>query len=410
MKRIVFSIILLAAVAGYGQSLSYQAYIDSVQHRNPELLSQRQNTRVAESEVLAACASDDPTLSLEYGNNSDWSMLMGQSASAEISKAISPGKRMARVAVAKSTLAMTQAEYDDFWRNLRADATIDFYAALLAKELLKIGTQAYANIESLAQSDSIRYSKGEISELDMLQSRLEQRRAQQELNSRRTDFVNSLVVLDQRCGNPGQGTRDVEGQLQPLSQLFDLSTLLAQALDNRADVRAAAHAVNLTHDEERLALRERRSDVELALGANYNTRVLNEEAPAPEFVGYTVGLSIPLPVTSVNRGVRQASQSRIQQAGYDYEAVRTSVQGEVVRAYNTYQSALSRAQAYADHMMDNARQVLDGKLYAYQRGDTSLLEVLMAQSTFNEIQEELASCLYDSMVALVELQRAAGIL
>ena len=54
-------------------------------------------------------------------------------------------------------------------------------------------------------------------------------------------------------------------------------------------------------------------------------------------------------------------------------------------------------------------KVLDGKLYAYQRGETSLLEVLNAQHTYNEIQEAYAECLHDCMVALTELQRAAGI-
>lgn len=411
MKRIsIIALLLLLAGAGhtFAQVLSYQAYIDLVQHRNVELHSQRLSTRIAEAEIRSARATDDPTLSVEYGNNSDWSMLMGQSASAELSKPLAPGKRMARVAVAKKGYALSQAEFDDFWRNLRADATIEFYDALLAKEMLAIGTRAYANIVSLAHSDSIRFVRGEISEIDMLQSRLEQARTQQELSRRRTDYRNALVLLDERCGDPSAGTADVEGSLQLPSALYSLNDLISQALANRADMRAAQCEKDLAVEEEHLALRERRGDVELALSASYNTRVRNEEAPAPEFMGYAVGLSIPLPSTSVNRGVRQASQLRIQQADLKSQLVGTTIRAEVIRAYNSYQAALSRANAFAGNMMSNAQQVLDGKLYAYQRGDTSLLEVLLAQETFNEIQEELAQCLYDCMVALVELQRAAG--
>ena len=410
MKKQYIIILLLAFfTSGVGaQVLRYQDYIDSVKSRNAEMVAQRLSVPISEAEVLAARTSDDPTLSFEYGNNSDWSIQMGQSASAEISKSLAPGKRMARVAVAKSSLALAKAESDDFWRNLKADATIDFYDALLAKTLFNIGAQAYENIESLAKSDSVRFVKGEISELDMLQSRLEQHRAQQELNNRRTDFLNSLVVLDVRCGNAQMNSRDVEGELSVPGKMFDLSVLLNQAMKNRADVLAADCAVRLAADEEKLALRECRSDAELALGASYNTRVLNEEAPAPDFVGYTVGLSIPLPMTSVNRGVRKAGQLRVQQANAENAAVRANVRGEVVKAYNNYQSALGRAQAYANNMMAGARQVLEGKLYAYQRGDTSLLEVLVAQQTFNEIQEEYATSLHDCMVALAELERSVG--
>lgn len=409
MKKVLTIVILIAAVSmTNAQVLQFHAYLDSVKNHNVSMQAQQLNVPIGESEVRAARVVDDPTLSIEYGNNSDWSMLMGQSASAELSKSIAPSKRMSRVSVARNSLELAQAERDDYWRNLKADATIDFYDALLAKEFLNIGTQAYSNIESLAKSDSVRFAKGEISELDMLQSRLEQRRAQQELNRRRTDYMNALVLLDERCGSAMVGTRDVKGVLSASEILYDLTSLIEKAVNNRADMRVADCAVRLTTAEERLAIRERRSDVELSIAASYNTRVRNEEAPAPEFMGYTVGLSIPLPMSSVNRGVRNAGKLRVRQAGIERDAVRVKVQGEVVRAYNTYQAALARAKAYADSMMSNAQQVLDGKLYAYQRGDTSLLEVLVAQETFNEIQEEYVTSLHDCMVAMAELERSVG--
>jgi Outer membrane protein len=58
--------------------------------------------------------------------------------------------------------------------------------------------------------------------------------------------------------------------------------------------------------------------------------------------------------------------------------------------------------------MTSALQVLNGKLYAYQRGETSLLEVLTAQHTYNELQKDYATSVYDCMVALVELERSVG--
>lgn len=411
MRKLTLYIILCLAtvVDVVGQTLDYTTYIDSVQRHNVGLRAQRLATQIAEAEVHAARATDDPTLSVEYGNNSDWSILMGQSASVEISKPIAPGKRLARIAVAKSGLALSQAEYDDFWRNMRADATIEFYDALLAKEMLAIGLRALANIQSLAQSDSLRFARGEISEIDMLQSRLEQTRTQQEVSRRRTDYSNALVVLDERCGSPQGGTRDVDGRLEAPVFGYSLDELLRQALEHRGDMRAANCERELVAQEERLAIRERRGDIELALSANYNTRVRNEEAPAPQFMGYAVGLSIPLPSTSVNRGVRDANRLRCQQADINSQAVEVAIRAEVLRAYNNYQSALSRAQAFAGSMMADAQQVLDGRLYAYQRGDSSLLDVLMAQETFNQLQEEFASSLYDCMTALAELQRVSAL-
>lgn len=409
-KITLFCLVLMFLATGAkAQSLNYKTYIDSIQLRNADYVAEKLNISISHAELSAAHATDDPSLSLEYGNNSDWSIAMGQSASVEISKSLPLGKLAYRVNAARQQLKISEASFDDFWRNLKADATIDFYNALLAKELLLIDSQAYQNISLLASSDSLRFVRGEISEIDMLQSRLEQYRAQQELNSKKADYINTLVVLDERCGAPSQGTHDVDGELVVPTQMFSLQQLLDQAFSNRSDLVVAEETVMLVQQQNKLELRERRSDIEVALGANYNTQVLNEEAPAPQFVGYSIGLTIPLPVTSVNSGVRKAASLRHQQAQLQSQSVRNTIHSEVTRAYNVYQASLQRAKAYNSILMVNARQVLEGKLYAYQRGDTSLLEVLTAQHTFNEIREEYATCIYDCMVALVELERSVGL-
>ena len=409
-KRILIGIAftLLMAEAS-AQSLDYNTYIDLIKKQNADYVSEKLNMDIGKAEVKAARAVDDPSLSFEYGNNSDWSIAMGQSLSAELSKSISFSKLSGRVKVAKQKLSVTQAAFDDYWRNLKADATIDFYNALLAKELLSVDSQAYQNIAELALSDSLRFAKGEITELDMLQSHLEQYRAHQELNGMKTEFMNALVLLDERCGNPSRGTRSIEGNLEMPTQNFTLQQLLDSAFKNRSDLRVAEESVSLAEQEEKLAIRERIPDVELVLGANYNTRVRNEEAPAPPFMGYSVGLTIPLPVLSVNAGVRKASMLRQQQAKLQSQSIRNSIQGEVVRAYNVYQASLQKVKVYNDVLMVNAQKVLEGKLYAYQRGETSLLEVLTAQHTFNEIQKDYATCVYDCMVALIELERSIGL-
>ena len=83
-------------------------------------------------------------------------------------------------------------------------------------------------------------------------------------------------------------------------------------------------------------------------------------------------------------------------------------QAEIIKAYNNYRSAIDRLADYNTVIIRNARQVLDGKLYAYQRGETSLLEVINAQHTYNELQQAYAECLHSCMSAWVELERCAG--
>ena len=53
--------------------------------------------------------------------------------------------------------------------------------------------------------------------------------------------------------------------------------------------------------------------------------------------------------------------------------------------------------------------ILEKKIYSYKRGETSILEVLNAQRTYNDIQANFNETLYNCAVALVELERACGI-
>ena len=60
-------------------------------------------------------------------------------------------------------------------------------------------------------------------------------------------------------------------------------------------------------------------------------------------------------------------------------------------------------------MLDESKKVLDGIIYKYQRGDTSILEVLMAQRSYNEVQEHYIGVMKEYGYALIQLQLICGI-
>jgi cobalt-zinc-cadmium efflux system outer membrane protein len=60
-------------------------------------------------------------------------------------------------------------------------------------------------------------------------------------------------------------------------------------------------------------------------------------------------------------------------------------------------------------MLDNAKTILDGKVYSYERGETSRLEVLVAQQTYDELRTAYIETVFNSFIALIELERNTGI-
>ena len=85
------------------------------------------------------------------------------------------------------------------------------------------------------------------------------------------------------------------------------------------------------------------------------------------------------------------------------------IRKEVEQCYNSYVSSFRQAELYQQNVLADAATILERKKYSYARGETSLLEVLDAQRTANEVYQTYYETLYNANAALVELCRAAGI-
>jgi outer membrane protein, heavy metal efflux system len=69
----------------------------------------------------------------------------------------------------------------------------------------------------------------------------------------------------------------------------------------------------------------------------------------------------------------------------------------------------ARLELYRGGMLKDADRVLEARLYAYQRGGASLLEVIDAQRTSAEVYLAYSQALADHARALVNLELASAI-
>lgn len=82
---------------------------------------------------------------------------------------------------------------------------------------------------------------------------------------------------------------------------------------------------------------------------------------------------------------------------------------EVRSAYSRYQASVQRLELYRSGMLKNADRVLEARLYAYQRGGATLLEVIDAERTSADVYLSYSQALVENAHALVALEQAAGI-
>jgi cobalt-zinc-cadmium efflux system outer membrane protein len=391
--------------------LTFNEYLNNVKTANVGYLAEKYNVDIAEANLKAARVFPDPELSVSYANNQNWDLRMGYGIDAELSYTLElGGKRRARIRVAQSEKEMTSALLDDYFRNLRADATLAYLAALKQKRFCEIQNASYQQMLSLSRADSIRFRLGAIPEVDARQSKLEAAAMLNEVYAGEGDWQEILVQLLLFQGNNNMELPDsISGELSYLKREFDLPALIATAQNNRADLQAALKSKELSHNNLRLAKANRAIDLGISLGGNYSSEVLNEIAPAPAFRGITAGISIPLKFSNANKGELRTAQLAAMQSEQQYRAVELQIAAEVAQACNRYTTACRQVEQFNTGMLDEAETILKKKIYSYERGETNILEVLNAQRTYNDIQVSYNETLYNCAAAWVELERACGI-
>jgi cobalt-zinc-cadmium efflux system outer membrane protein len=92
-----------------------------------------------------------------------------------------------------------------------------------------------------------------------------------------------------------------------------------------------------------------------------------------------------------------------------YQQAELQITVEVAQAYYQYLGARKQVQQFDLGLLAQSLKVLEGKVYSYRRGESSLLEVLNAQRNYNDTQLAYHNAVFQYSSSLVELERAIGI-
>jgi len=391
--------------------ITFNDFLSQVGKNNFAYIAEKYNVDLAEAKIISASIFPDPELSFGWFDNGERRMNMGYGFTSGVSWTLElGGKRKARMDLAKSEYELTKFLLEDYFRNLRADATLIYLQAIQNKLLLDVQLNSYQTMNQLAKSDSIRFRLGSITEIDARQSKLEAGKMLNDVYQAEAEWKMMLANISVLLGLKQSDTLILpQGNLTGFDREFNLDDLITTALNNRADLLAAMQNKNVSQNLLKLAKANRILDLGLVTGVTYASYDRNIIAPTPSFTQLSAGMTIPLKFSNNRPGELKAAYYATLQAEAQYKQVELQIESEVTQAYFNYLALQKQVQQFKNGLLTEAKAVLDGKIYSYQRGETSLLEVLNAQRTYNEVQQSYYQTLYNYAAALVELERAAGI-
>ncbi len=148
-------------------------------------------------------------------------------------------------------------------------------------------------------------------------------------------------------------------------------------------------------------------DVDVGLNYLHNPETKNFVNPTQADSWLTLSLSFPIPLWHRNKAEIATARSVAEQAEKQLESAELKAEVQVRQTFNTYQLMQERVRKFQGELLKGADDVLAAKRFSYEHGNSTLDDLLMAQSADNNVHQAYNNALADAANALMELERAA---
>lgn len=390
VKQKLLSIVFSAAAIASGQTLSLDQAIQEALAKNLNLAAEKLNVSVAEAREITAGLRPNPVLTVsgqslnllgaEYSPNTP---LGPNQLNIHTDFPIERGrKREERIALARQEKSLVELGVREVMRQVIAGVQSAFVDVQQAKESLKLAQENLKSLESVVAINEVRLKSGDLAQVELdrskvaaLQYRAAVLQAQLQLDQAKTQ-LQQIMGRKQRMPDFDVAA---EARREPITETPEQITRLA--LTRRPDYLADQQSQARSRADLRLQLAN--GKVDYTIGTEYTRQ------SAWGISGNSLGLyfSVPLRIFNKNQGEIARAQREILLAGARSEAMESSIQTEVERAYRQYTVSRQLLTSVETDMLAKARSVRDTTDYSYRRGEASLVEFLDAQRAFNDAMQ-----------------------
>jgi cobalt-zinc-cadmium efflux system outer membrane protein len=398
-------------------AMAFSDYLALVGETNLDLFAGRAGVDQAEARIDIARVFPSPRLSGGLAA-ADVSGNQGNRAATLTSLQVDVpielgGRRERRIDVAAADHARARAELEASLAQLRADAASRWIDALTAELVLGRRRRTLESLHRLVEINEMRFGAGAIGEIPVVQSRVEAQRYQGEVLGAEGEAGATATALLALLGDDGEG-RPREafspiGELDVGVRTMSEAALVTLAMENRSDLAAAERALEGARARRALTHAQRWPDLTLSL--NWTHSFQNLGSPSymqPEYDTVGVLAAIEIPLRLLFDGDLREAEARIDEAELTARALRLRITVEIRSALRRYEAARARLELYEGRILEDAERVLDAAQRTYERGGGSLLEVLVAQRTVDEVFLDYYAALAEHARVLAEIDRLTG--
>ncbi len=292
------------------------------------------------------------------------------------------GKRSARVDAAQWVARQAQSDAEAREASVRARLSQAFYSAVAAQQRVTLSADQARWAAQARSTAARRVAAGKSPPLEEVKAQVAE---VQTLSAHRTaqgEWRAAWQALVQAMGGDAQGAQRVKGDLNALPDVSHWQGAATRIDDTRAVQRAQ---FSLSHRESLVTMERTRSrpDLSVQLGIKRDAQAGRNQ---PVF-----GVALPIPLWDRNQGAITAALRQSERAEAELGATRAEILSRATTALEQLQSAVEQTHTLRNTALPAARQALDIASKGYELGKFGILDVLDAQRTLFEVQQQSIS-------------------
>ena len=254
------------------------------------------------------------------------------------------------------------------------DVRVKFYEALAAQRRIQLIGDFRSVTEKGIKVAESRAAAGEDTRIDTLQATVQKNEVDLALQQAKIQFDAAWRGLVALTGSSYMEQSPLVGELPASMDQKDWHQLSAAIIGSSPEYAAAQTRVA----QARAALR--RQDVQATPNITVQFGAGVDNATNNGMMNLQVGA--PIPVFNKNQGNISAAQAEFCRACLEVQRIEKSIQARLASVSSDYDSSLAAVTKYGQEILPNAAESLKLAELAYEAGETSFVQVLVARRTY----------------------------
>jgi outer membrane protein, heavy metal efflux system len=371
---------------------------------NPTLGQAAADVRAAEGRMKQASLYPNPVVGYEGREISSGPVIRGGEHGFFIQQSIlTAGKRGLSRNVFAQEKVQAQAVADAQGYRVLNAVRLAYYEALGAERRVELRRSLAELTRRALETSKQLFNVGQADQPDVLEADVETQRAELAFLSAQNDQRRVWQQLAAVVGDPSLPLTALDGKLDGELPQLSADDALNRLLSDSPEVKAAEAGIARAERVLARAKVEKYPDIQVGGGLEYNRELL-ETAGRPVGWEGAAQVSVRIPLFNRNQGNVQAAQAELIHARHELERVRLGQRSNFAFAYRQYVDAFEAARRYRDKMLPHAELAYQLYLKKYGEMAAAYPQVLIAQRTLFQLQEDYVTTLVGLHQSAVEIQ------